>query len=396
MNASERPQPNKTKTFVDMNYLLKEAPRTKHFITGAQAMAEAVKRANVDMAIAYPITPQSEVMHLVGDIYAQGHIKEYYRAEEELGTMSAIAGAARAGVRLFTATSGPGLLRGLEAIASWPGHRVPAVLGVLTRVVNAPLSIQPDNVELAYLMHCGAVMLHAENQQDTFDMTLAAFAIAEKVDVYIPVSVATEGFFVTHAKGYVNMTSEEYALNDFDPVAAPVPAMDNETPPARIQRDAPVQKSNFMSYLIHSVWQQEIWDSNRRAMKYVYEYLGGPIEVINPDADVFVVASGCAAAQGREAQRYAQEADLNVGLIKVRALRPFPTQEIRDAVKNAKALIVPEHNAIGWLSKEVKAAIPNGGIVVEGPRVYGGMTLPVELIMKEIYTALGLEYDLKL
>jgi pyruvate ferredoxin oxidoreductase alpha subunit len=172
--------------------------------------------------------------------------------------------------------------------------------------------------------------------------------------------------------------------------------MDNETPPARIQRDAPVQKSNFMSYLIHSVWQQEIWDSNKRAMKYIYEYLGGPIEVQNPEADVFVVASGCAAAQAREAWRYGQEEGLSVGLIKVRAIRPFPVNEIRDAVKNAKALIVPEHNIIGWLAKEVKASIPNGGIVVEGPRVYGGMTLPVELIMKEIYTALGLEYELNL
>jgi len=394
MSAITRPVLNKKQ--VEMNYLLHEAPREKHFITGAQAMSEAVKRANVDMAIAYPITPQSEVMHLVGDVFAQGHIKEYYRAEEELGTMSAIAGASRAGVRLFTATSGPGLIRGLEAIASWPGHRVPAVLGILTRVINAPLSIQPDNIEMAYMMHCGAVMLHAENQQDTFDFTLAAFAIAEKVDVYIPVAVATEGFFVTHAKGYVNMMSEDLVYKEFDPVASPVPAMDNETPPARIQRDAPVQKSNFMSYLIHSVWQQEIWDSNARAMKYIYEYLGGPIEVQNPDADVFVVASGCAAAQAREAWRYAQEEGLSVGLIKVKAIRPFPKNEIREATKNAKALIVPEHNIIGWLSKEIQATIPNGGIVVEGPRVFGGMTLPVELIMVELYNALGIEHNIKL
>jgi pyruvate ferredoxin oxidoreductase alpha subunit len=389
-------RPKLVKTLVDINYMLKEAPRKQHFITGAQAMAEAVKRANVDMAIAYPITPQSEVMHLVGDIFHQGHIKEYYRAEEELGTMSAIAGASRAGVRLFTATSGPGLLRGLEAIVSWSGHRVPAVLGILTRVVNAPLSIQPDNIEMAYMMHCGAVMLHAENQQDVFDMTLAAFAIAEKVDVYIPVAVATEGFFVTHAKGYVQMTSDELALTPFDSVASPVPAMDNETPPARIQRDAPVQKSNFMIYFIHAVWQQEIWDSNKRAMKYVYEYLGGPIEVLNPESEVFVVASGCAAAQAREAHRASQELGLSVGLIKVRAIRPFPVDEICAAAKNAKKLIVPEHNIIGWLAQEVKAAIPNGGIVVGGPRVYGGMTLPVELIMKEIHTALGLEFNLKL
>jgi pyruvate ferredoxin oxidoreductase alpha subunit len=379
------------KTLVSADYLLKEAPREKHFITGAQAMAEAVKRASVDMAIAYPITPQSEVMHLVGDIYAQGHIKEYYRAEEELGTMSAIAGAARAGVRLFTATSGPGLLRGLEAIASWPGHRVPAVLGVLTRVVNAPLSIQPDNIEMAYLMHCGVVMLHAENQQDTFDMTLAAFAIAEKVDVYIPVSVSTEGFFVTHAKGYVEMTDEKLALEEMDPYKAPVPAMDNEVPPARIQRDAPVQKSNLMSYLIHSVWQQEIWDSNRRAMKYIYQYVGGPIEVQNPEADVFVLASGCAAAQAREAHRYAQQEGLSVGFVKVKAIRPFPKTELRDVLKNAKKVIIPEHNIVGWLATEVKASIPNSGIVVDGPRVYGGMTLPVELIMEQIYIALGME-----
>jgi pyruvate ferredoxin oxidoreductase alpha subunit len=384
----------KEKKLVDIEYLLKEAPRERNFITGAQAMSEAVKRASCDMAIAYPITPQSEVMHLVGDLYADGHIKDYYRAEEELGTMSAIAGAARGGVRLFTATSGPGLLRGLEAIASWPGHRVPAVLGVLTRVVNAPLSIQPDNIEMAYLLHCGIIMLHAENQQDVFDMTLAAFAIAEQVDVYIPISVSTEGFFVTHAKGYVNMTPEDMALTEMDPYKAPVPAMDNEVPPARIQRDAPVQKSNFMSYLIHSVWQQEIWDSNRRAMKYIYKYLGGPIEVIKPEADVFVLASGCAAAQAREAQRYAALDNLSVGLVKVRSIRPFPEAELREVLKNAKAVIIPEHNVEGWLSKEVKAAIPNSGIVVNGPRVFGGMTLPVELIMTEIHTALGMDSEI--
>jgi pyruvate ferredoxin oxidoreductase alpha subunit len=380
---------------VDADYLLLEAPRERKFITGAQAMAEAVKRANVDIAIAYPITPQSEVMHLVGDIWAQGYLKDYYRAEEEYGAMSAIAGAVRGGARAFSATSGPGLLRGLEAIASWPGHRIPAVLGVLTRVVNAPLSIQPDNVEIAYLLNCGMVVLHAENQQDVFDFTLASFVISEKVDVYIPVAVCTEGFFVTHAKGYVSMTPEDMKLPPRDPYKAPVPPTDCEIPPARIQRDAPVQKSNFMSYLIHAVWQQEVWSSNIRAMKYIYKYLGGPIEVVNPDAEVFVVASGCAAAQGREAVRYAQLEGLNVGLVKVKSIRPFPEKQIREVLKKAKAVIVPEHNIVGWLAKEVKAAIPDNDKVIGGPRVYGGMTLPVELIMEKVYAALGIKKEKK-
>ena len=376
---------------VDADYLLLEAPRERKFITGAQAMAEAVKRANVDIAIAYPITPQSEVMHLVGDLWAQGYLRDYYRAEEEYGAMSAIAGAVRGGARAFSATSGPGLLRGLEAIVSWPGHRIPAVLGVLTRVVNAPLSIQPDNIEISYLLNCGMVVLHAENQQDVFDFTLAGFVISEKVDVYIPVAVCTEGFFVTHAKGYVNMTPEDMKLPPRDPYKAPVPPTDCEIPPARIQRDAPVQKSNFMSYLIHAVWQQEVWASNIRAMKYIYKYLGGPIEVVNPDAEVFIVASGCAAAQGREAVRYAQLEGLNVGLVKVKSIRPFPEKEIRQVLSKAKAVIVPEHNIVGWLAKEVKAVLPNNDIVIGGPRVYGGMTLPVELIMEKVYDDFGIK-----
>ena len=381
---------------VDPDYLILEAPREKKFITGSQAFAEAVKRANVDIAIAYPITPQSETMHLVGDLYAQGYVKDYYRAEEEYGAMSAIAGAVRGGARAFTATSGPGLLRGLEAIVSWPGHRLPVVLGVMTRVVNAPLSIQPDNVEIAYLLHSGLIVLHAENQQDVFDFTLAGFVISEKVDVYLPVVVATEGFFVTHAKGYVELTPEDMKLPPRDPYKAPVPPTDCEIPPARIQRDAPVQKSNFMSYLIHAVWQQEVWAANRRAAKWIKHYLGGLIEVVNPDAEVFIVASGCAAAQGREAQRYATMEGLNVGLVKVKSLRPFPAQEIREVLKNAKAVIVPEHNIVGWLAKEIKATIPNNEIVVEGPRVYGGMTLPVELIMEEIYKAFGIKKERKI
>ena len=75
------------------DHLLFNAPRRENFITGSEAVAEAIKRANVDMAVAYPITPQSESMHLVGDLYAKGYIKDFYRAENEFAVMAAIHGA---------------------------------------------------------------------------------------------------------------------------------------------------------------------------------------------------------------------------------------------------------------------------------------------------------------
>ena len=68
---------------VEPEYLFFQAERGKKFITGSEAVKEAVKRANVDMAVSYPITPQSESMHLVGDIYAEGYLREYFRGENE-------------------------------------------------------------------------------------------------------------------------------------------------------------------------------------------------------------------------------------------------------------------------------------------------------------------------
>src|SRR5437016_6205844 len=265
----------KRQKIVSPEYLFLEAPRTKEFITGSESAKEAVRRSNVDLAIAYPITPQSETMQLIGVLYGEGYVKEYYRGEEEVGVLSAIAGASRAGVRCFTATAGPGTLRGLEPIASWPGHRLPIVAMFTCRVVNAPLAIQPDNVEVAYLINNGMIMFHAENQLDLFDFIMKGFIISEKNDVTLPVGVACDGFFVTHARSYVDMQEKGIKLPPRQAWKGAVPVLDAENPPARLSRDAPVQKSNFMAYNIHAVWQQEVWAAVERSRRYIDQYMGG-------------------------------------------------------------------------------------------------------------------------
>ena len=369
---------------VDPDYLFLEAPREKEFITGSEAAKEAIKRANVDIAIAYPITPQSETMQQVGYLYAEGYVKDYYRAEEEIGTMSAIAGASRSGVRCLTATSGPGLMRGIEAIVSWPGGRLPSVLLVMCRVINCPLAIQPDNAEISYLLNAGGIVLHGENQQDFYDYALAAFMIGEKPEITLPVAVAVDGFFVTHARGWVSMPAEDIKLPPRNCYHEAVPMMDNENPPIRIARDAPIQKSNFISYQMHASWQQEVFAAQERAKKWISRWLGGLIEVVNPKAKTMIVASGAAVSQSREAVRQSQEQGLDVGLVKIKSLRPFPSQEIIEALDHAEKIIIPEFNYVGWLVKDVKSVIPRTERVIAGPRVFGGMTMPTELILEKI------------
>lgn len=376
---------------VSPEYMFFEAPREREFITGSECAKEAVRRSSVDLSVAYPITPQSETLQLIGVLYGEGYVKEFYRGEEEYGVMSAIAGASRAGVRCFTATAGPGTLRGLEPIVSWSGHRLPAVCMFTCRVVNAPLAIQPDNIEIAYLLQSGMIVFHAENQQDLFDFLMKAFIISEKNDVTLPVGVCCDGFFVTHARGYCSMPDKGIKLPGRDAHRGSVPVLDAENPPARLSRDAPVQKSNFMAYNIHAVWQQEVWAGVERSRKYIELYMDGLVEAQNVEgADVLLIASGSAAAQSREAIRQCKEKGIKAGLIKIRSLRPFPTDELRKLCATAKFIVVPEFNYVGWLAKDVATALYGfcKAKIVAGPHVYGGMSMPVEMITDEVVCGL--------
>lgn len=373
-----------TQRIVEPEYLFFEAPREKVFITGSEAVREAIKRANVDMAISYPITPQSESMHLVGDIFAEGYLKEYFRGESEFAVMSAVAGASMGGVRVFTATGGPGTLRAFENFPTWAGARLPIVCAFMTRGVNSPLTIQPDTIEMAFMLDTGIIMLHAETAQDLYDMILSAFIIAEQTDVHIPMGVFVDGFFVTHSRDNVEIAAEDIKLPPYNPYNSPVPVMDMENVPIRQMRDPFVMKSNFISYAAHASWQQEILAAAERARKHIHRYLGGLVETDNLDADILVVASGTAFSQSREAVAMARREGIDAGLLRIKSLRPFPTEEVKEMTRKAKTVIIPEFNRVGWLCREVKSAMAAPEKVLGGPRVFGGMTMPPELILAEI------------
>jgi len=377
-----RPKPELKE--VSASYMLFEAEREERFITGSEAVREAVRRANIDLAISYPITPQSESMHLVGDLYAEGYVKEYFRGENEFAVMSQVAGAAMAGVRTFTATCGPGTLRAFENFPTWVGSRLPVVMAFMTRGINAPLTIQPDTIEMAFLLDTGMIMLHAENAQELYDFLLFSFEVAEQTTVHIPIGVFVDGFFVTHTSQKVNVVKEDVKLKGYNPGLSPVPHIDMETPPFRLMRDPFVMKSNFISYAAHASWQQETMAAATRAKKHINKYLGSLIDQENPDAKIQIVASGTAVAQSREAIALLKEEGTEAGLIKVKCLRPFPVEEIRAALANAETIVVPEFNRVGWLAREIASVIPDNDRIVLGPRVYGGMTMPPEVIVQVV------------
>ena len=386
-------QNKKGQTYTDAWEMMHEAPRNPSFYTGSEVIKEALRRASCDVMIAYPITPQSEAAALIGELFAEGYIGDYFRGESEFAVMSQCAGAAFGGARVFTTTAGPGTMRAMENFPMWAGARLPIQMIVTCRGINSPLSIQPDTIEISYLLNTGMLVWHAETAQDFFDWILKGFMVSEEPGVHLPRALWCDGCFVTHMKDVVNLTPADMCLPPYDPYRSPVPCMDMECPPVRMMRDPFIMKSNYISYATHASWQQEIWAAVERSRKHTIKWINGLIDTENTDAEVVIVASGTAVSQGREAIRLLEDEGVRCGLVKVKSLRPWPGEEIREATKNAKHIFVPEFNVTGWLAKEIKATIPNSERVHAGPHVCGGMTMPPEIIASEIKAALGLRSE---
>ena len=374
----------KGQKFVTPEYMFFEAPRSEFFLTGSEVVKEAIRRASVDISIAYPITPQSEASALIGELWTEGYVGDYFRGENEFGVMSECAGAAFGGARVFTTTSGPGTLRAFENFPMWAGSRLPIMINVMVRGINSPLNIQPDTLEMSFLLETGMLVWHAETAQELFDMLLKGFIVAEQPDVHLPIAVCIDGFFVSHTKEMVSLTGADVCIPHYDPYRSPVPCMDMENPPVRMMRDPFVMKSNYISYATHASWQLEIKAAVERSRKYTEIYLNGLVEIENGDADILIVSSGTAVAQGREAVRLLADEGIKVGIVRIKTIRPFPVEEVRAATKNAKLIFVPEFNVAGWMAREIKSVIDRNHRVIAGPHVAGGMTMPPEVIVEEI------------
>jgi pyruvate ferredoxin oxidoreductase alpha subunit len=381
----------KGQTYTDVNDIFYKAKQTANFLTGSEVIRAAIKVASVGTSVAYPITPQSEAAALIGELYAEGYVDEYFRGESEFAVMGQCAGSAFGGHRVFTTTAGPGTLRAMENFPMWAGSRLPIQVCVTCRGINSPLSIQPDTLEMHYLLETGMLVWHAETAQDLFDFILKGFIVAEQPDVHVPIAVCCDGFFVTHTKDTVDLPPDDICLTPYDPYRNPQPVMDMESAPIRMMRDPFVMKSNYISYATHASWQQEIKAAVERSRKHTIPLLDGLIDEENTDREILIVGSGTAVSQSREAIRLLEEEGIKVGLIKIKTIRPFPTEEIRRATKNAKHIFVPEFNLAGWLAREIKAILPDNERVYVGPHVAGGMTMPSEVIVEEIKKHLGME-----
>jgi pyruvate ferredoxin oxidoreductase alpha subunit len=306
------------------------------------AVSEAVKLANADVIAAYPITPQTHIVEHLAELVAQGELNaEYIPVESEHSAMSACLGSAATGARTFTATAGQGLELMHEVVYVASAMRLPIVMAVTNRALSAPLSVWGDHSDVMAVRDTGWIQIFVENGQEAIDNIICAFRIAEDRRVLLPVMVHLDGFHLSHMVEPMILPARVEVDEFLPPNKYPLPldpqkpvTMGDFAPPMTYTEVKWAQEINLEKSkpVVLEVWKEF-------AAKFIRQYK--PVESYRcEDCDTLLMTMGSFTETAMMAVDKMREDGKKVGLVHIRLWRPFPYDELRQAVKNAKTLIV--------------------------------------------------------
>lgn len=331
-------------------------------ISANKAIAEAVRLAKPKVVPVYPITPQTSISEYLAQFVADGDLRaEYIRVESEHSAISAAVGASGAGVRVFTATSSQGLALMHEILFAAAGLRNPIVMANANRALSAPLSIWNDQQDSISQRDTGWMQFYAENAQEALDLVLQAYKISENKEVLLPSMVCVDGFILTHTVEPVDIPSEEM-VEGFLPGYQPEHAFLNP--------EHPMSLGTFTdpNYYMEARYDMEVaMEASKKVIKDVNkefkDIFGREYDFVEKymcdDAEIILVAMGSICGTIKTVIDSLRAQGEKIGLVKVMIFRPFPKDEIYDAVKNADRIAVLDKNISfgigGVLLNEIKA-----------------------------------------
>jgi pyruvate/2-oxoacid:ferredoxin oxidoreductase alpha subunit len=345
----------------------------RDLLSGNYAIAEAVRMAKAQLIPAYPITPQTPIYERLSEMESQGTLPgTMVRVESEHSAMAMCVAASLAGVRVFTATSSQGIALMHEMLHFASGNRVPVVMGCVNRVLAAPWSFGSDQTDTLSQRDTGWMQFYCEDNQEAFDTVIQAYRISEAT--LLPSMVIIDAFFNSHF-------IEPMDLPDQDEIDLflPPPSL-----PERFDLDNPAFVSNVVTagtqFLPFRETAFHDMENAKEVIREVDKEYGaqfgrgyGMVEAIQTDdAPLVLVTSGSMTSTARMAIDQLREKGSKVGLLKIKAFRPFPSREVRDVLRKVEKVAVIDRNISlgkeGIFCQELKSAIANSK---DRPQVYG-------------------------
>jgi len=355
-------------------------------LTGCQAVAQAVRLADVDVIAAYPIRPYTEVMDALSKIIADGQLDaEYIIADSEHSQFEIVKHASSVNARAFAGSSGTGWCYGFEALVVTATDRLPVLFLVGNRALDDPGAFGVEHNDAMAVRDMGWLLCWVTTPQEALEHVLIGYRIAEDKRVRMPMALAMDGAFLTHSQHMVKIPTTE-AVRRF------LPRYDLGD--GRLHPDNPIS----IAPQVNEDWVMELrrqnWDAARRArgvIKQAYEEFNGVFgerysspfftEFMTDDADTVLIGLGTVCAPGRTAVRRLREKGEKVGFVSLRWFRPFPTIELREALSRFKA--------VGVIDRDFAHGSPDdGGILLHEVRS-GLYPLKNRTAVTNIITGLG-------
>ena len=334
-------------------------------LSGNEAVAIALRQINPDVFPAFPITPSTEIPQYFSSFVANGQVDtEFIPVESEHSSMSATIGASAAGARALTATSSCGLAYMWEELYIAASNRLPLALALVNRALSGPININCDHSDSMGARDAGWIQIYAENNQEAYDNMVQAFRISEHKDVRLPIMICQDGFITSHAVENIELLDdkevkdfvgeyepENYLLNTKETMAVGPYAISDYYMEAK--RNQAEGMKNAVA-VVKDIAKEFATISGR-------EY-GLFEEYCMEDAERAVVIIGSAAGTTKDAVDALRAKGEKVGLIKIRLYRPFPAEELAEALKNVKAVAIMDRaegytNHGGPLGADVMSAL---------------------------------------
>jgi pyruvate ferredoxin oxidoreductase alpha subunit len=352
----------------------------KKFICGDEAVALGAKLARPQVIAAYPITPQTIVVERLSDYVEDGSLDaQYLHVESEHSAMCASIGAASVGARTFTATSSQGLLYMVEGLYYASGARFPIVMMDANRSLALPWNIYGDQRDSLSQLASGWIQWYAEDAQEALDMTIQAFKVAEDPEVMLPVMVCLDGFVLTHTYEVVDIPDQEL-VDKFIPYQNFANKMDLDNPTSNCITVGPDYNLEFhyQQHVATIKAGEKFKAADAEYNKLFGRSYGGLIETYKTeDADAVIITLGSVTGTTRCVVDSMREQGKKVGLLKLRCMRPFPSEDIREALQGVNAVGVLErdidHGCEGVVYTNVNSALIHANQVPKTVNFIGGL-----------------------
>jgi len=365
-----------------------------YFLQGNEVIAEAAMYAGLKFFAGYPITPSTETAERLSYLLPRAGGK-FIQMEDELSSMCAIIGASLTGLKVMTATSGPGFSLMQESIGYAVMAEIPCVIVDVQR--GGPSTGLPTRVSQGDVMQArwGAhgdhsiITLTASNHQDMFSMTVEAFNLAETFRT--PVILLFDEV-LAHMREKI-IYPKQGDLQIIDRLTTSVPR-GTDYHPYFPREDGRLPMSDFggnhrynVTGLFHDMWgfPTDKPDVTNDLMHHLVNKIENRVSLIQrwkeyyiDDAETLLISYGSAARSALHIMENRRQVGMKIGMLELQTLWPFPRQLVREKAEKAKYIVVVEMN-MGQIENEVKASVTHSDSVYLANRVDGQMIRPTDI-----------------